>query len=179
MALSFSVPASISVSATPNTATFTGTNPPTTSAIAVTSSWILGPSYHNWYVGAYFTTPASALTDGAGDNISVTNVYDAANGGTAVPCNATLSAPYQAVLTAVTATAVCFSDGGSITSGNFTGNKTDSLVLSLQGTFPGTLPAGHTGTLNIESALSNSPRGRPARPLSFPKETTCEAQSFF
>jgi hypothetical protein len=91
---------------------------------------------------AYFTTPAAALTDGAGDNIPSASVAGSFNGG---------------AFTAFTGTSP-FAAGSSMTLFdqfififNFFGTRTDSLNLRINTTGLN-LPAGtYTGLLHIQA----------------------------
>ena len=114
--------------------------------ISITTNWTLPRIFGNIAEYAYFTTAASALTDGAGDNIPSASVAGSLNGGAYAAF--TGASPYAA--------------GSSITLFNqfffifFTnpGTRTDSLNLQINTTGLN-LPAGtYTGVLHIEAQVN-------------------------
>lgn len=136
---------SLTVSASPGLVTFalvpngaaTGN-----SVINVTTSWTLKPSAGTVTVYAYFGSAASALTDGAADNIPSSSVSGSVNSGAFGAF--TGASPFAA--------------GSSITLSswrilgfNRTGTHTDTLNLSIS-TVGLSLPAAtYTGVLNIQA----------------------------
>jgi hypothetical protein len=116
------------------------------SNITATTTWALKPSRTAVKVFAYFATSASALSDGAGNNIPSSAFFIADNGGA------------SAALT----NSVAFGGGSAglqlasvtITNANRAGNRADNMAFNINltgGTLP-QLPAGsYTGTLNIQA----------------------------
>ena len=120
-------------------------NPGSTS-ITATTSWTLSSARRNLSLYAYFANAASALTDGAGDNIPSSAFQLSDNGGA-----------FNALVNTVPF-------GGPragrrlarfrITAANRRGSRTDAMRFNINlstGTLP-QLPAGtYTGTLNIQA----------------------------
>jgi len=111
--------------------------------ISITTSWVVPVLFGNVTEYAYFSNPASALSDGAGDNIPSANVSGSANGG---------------AYTSFTGTSP-FAAGSSLTLFNqfililfnTTGMRTDTLSLQINTTGLN-LPAGtYTGVLHIQA----------------------------
>jgi hypothetical protein len=113
------------------------------SAITIITSWTLPLIFGNIIEYAYFTSPAAALTDGAGDNIPSASVAGSFNGG---------------AYTAFTGTSP-LAAGSSITLFNqsffifFTnpGTRTDSLNLQINTTGLVLPAATYTGVLHIQA----------------------------
>jgi len=135
---------SLSVSATPSAVNFTlaasGTS--TGSApVVITTTWTLAKSRTSVKLYAYFAS-ATALTDGASDNIPAANVTGALNAGTAAAFNS--ATPFSASgLTLFTQAITASNDNSS--------HGPDSLVLAIN-TAGLALPAAtYTGVLNIQA----------------------------
>jgi hypothetical protein len=110
------------------------------SAINITTTWALSPAYGRVRVWAYFSSAASALSDGAGDNIPSANVSGSRNGGAFAPFTA--AGPFAAASSLRVARF-------RIRGFNRSGTRTDTLALRIN-TAGLALPAGtYTGTLNI------------------------------
>lgn len=138
---------SITITAAPGLVNFpllpsgvtTGSSP-----ISITTSWVLPVLFGTVHEYAYFTTPASALTDGAGDNIPSANVSGSYDGGafTAFTGNSPFAAGSSMNL---------FNQFIFILFGNTTATRTDSLNLRINTTGLN-LPAGtYTGVLHIQA----------------------------
>jgi len=144
--LSATLNTSVTIKASPGAVTFalvrngvaTGSVP-----VSITTSWVVPTLFGNVTEYAYFTSPASALTDGGGDNIPSGSVAGSFNGG---------------AYTAFTG-ASPFAAGSSITLFNqfiliffnSTATRTDTLSLQIDTTGL-TLPAGtYTGVLHIQA----------------------------
>ena len=144
--LSATLNSSVTIKAAPGAVTFalirngvaTGSVP-----VSITTSWVVPVLFGNVTEYAYFTSPASALTDGGGDNIPSGSVAGSFNGG---------------AYTAFTGTSP-FAAGSSITLFNqfiliffnTSATRTDSLSLQISTTGLN-LPAGtYTGVLHIQA----------------------------
>ncbi|MGA7795241.1 MAG: hypothetical protein WCA19_19550 [Candidatus Acidiferrales bacterium] len=138
---------SITITAAPGLVNFpllpsgvtTGSSP-----ITITTKWVLPVLFGTVNEYAYFSSPASALTDGAGDNIPSSNVSGSYNGGafTAFTGNSPFAAGSSMNL---------FSQFVFVLFGNTTSTRTDSLNLRISTTGLN-LPAGtYTGVLHIQA----------------------------
>jgi hypothetical protein len=150
IALNATLAESLTLSLTANAVNFTLTAGSATNAgstnITATTAWTLKASRTAVGVYAYFTTAASALTDGAGNNIPSSAFFIADNAG-----------PSTALTNSV---AFGGANGGlqlanvAITNANRASNRTDVMAFNINltgGTMP-QLPAGtYTGTLNIQA----------------------------
>jgi hypothetical protein len=139
---------SLTVNLSGNTVNFTLTpgsnsNPGSTN-ITATTTWVLKPGRTAVGVYAYFGSSASALTDGAGDNIPSSAFFISDNGGAS---------------TALTNT-VAFGGANAglqlanvaITGANKNANRTDVMAFNINLTTLPQLPANaYTGTLNIQA----------------------------
>lgn len=111
--------------------------------ISITTAWVVPILFGNVTEYAYFSNSASALSDGAGDNIPSANVSGSTNGGAFTPFTGT--SPFAA--------------GSSLTLFNqfiliffsTTATRTDTLSLQINTTGLN-LPAGaYTGVLHIQA----------------------------
>src|SRR6266704_4073592 len=143
--LSYVVGEQITISGVPPSLVFTGAPNATTGALTVTTSWSLTSTRTRVDVALWFNTPTAALTDGAGHNVPASLVFANLNGGTFSPCNGTLVAPE--LTASVTSGGICATNVNvPITTANQAGNRTDTVVLQLQGLGP--LPAAtYTGQI--------------------------------
>lgn len=136
---------SLTVSAAPGTVNFA--LPPNgvangSSAINITTTWTLSPSSGRVTLWAYFSSAASALSDGAGDNIPSANVSGSPDGGAFTPF--TGAGPFGA---ASSLPVVSFRVLGF----NKSGTRSDTLALQIS-TAGLALPAGtYSGTLKIQA----------------------------
>ena len=111
-------------------------------AINITTSWTLSPSQGRVTLWGYFSSAASALTDGAGDKIPSANVSGSPNGGAFTPF--TGAGPFGA---ASSLQIVSFRVLGF----NKSGTRSDTLALQIS-TAGLALPAGtYSGTLDIQA----------------------------
>lgn len=140
---------SLSVTLSANAANFTMTagsasNPGSTS-ITSTTTWISKPG-RNLSLYAYFANSATALTDGAGDNIPSANFEVSDNAG---PFTAlTNTVPFGGANAGLT----IFTQ--KITGLNKTGSKTDTLNFNINLSTLPNLPAGtYTGTVTIQAQI--------------------------
>lgn len=114
--------------------------------ITATTTWVLKPGRTAVGVYAYFASAASALNDGAGDNIPSSAFFIADNAG---PSNALVNTvPFGGALAGLQLANV------SITGANKNSSRTDAMAFNINlsgGTLP-QLPAGtYSGTLNIQA----------------------------
>jgi hypothetical protein len=110
--------------------------------ITVTTIWSLRPNVGDLTVYAYFTTPAAALSNGAGANIASARVAGSANGGPFVPF--TGNSPFAVGSSITVAT-------WRILGNNRDGTRQDTLGLQIDTTGLA-LPAGtYTGVLTIQA----------------------------
>lgn len=137
---------SISITAAPSLVNFTlvpngvatGSAP-----VTINTNWALPLLFGTVNEYAYFTAAASALNDGAGDNIPSSSVSGSVNGGGFVPFTGT--SPFAAG-----SSLTIFSQRIFIFFSN-PGRRTDTLNLQINTTGLG-LPAGlYTGVLRIEA----------------------------
>jgi len=120
-------------------------NPGSTN-ITATTAWTLKPGRTAVGVYAYFGNAASALTDGAGNNIPSSAFFISDNGGASTALTSSVAfgganAGYQMANVA-------------ITGANKTGNRTDVMAFNINltgGTLPQLPAATYTGTLNIQA----------------------------
>jgi hypothetical protein len=114
--------------------------------ITATTAWVLKPSRTAVKVYAYFAAAATALTDGAGNNIPSSAFFIADNAG---PSNALVNTVAFGGANAGLQLA-----NVAITNANRAGNRADIMAFNINltgGTLP-QLPAGsYTGTLNIQA----------------------------
>jgi hypothetical protein len=138
---------SITITAAPGLVNFplvpsgatTGSSP-----ITITSKWVLPVLFGTVNEYAYFSSPASALADGAGDNIPSANVSGSFNGGTFTAFTGT--SPFAAG-----SSMTLFSQFIFVLFGDTTATRTDSLNLMINTTGLN-LPAGtYTGVLHIQA----------------------------
>jgi len=110
--------------------------------ITVNTSWTVTFFFGTVKTYAYFTSPAAALTDGAGDNIPPSSVTGSVNGGAyAAFTNAT---PYSG------ASGMQLSSN-TIFIFNMTGNHTDTVNMRINTTGLNLPAANYTGVLNIQA----------------------------
>jgi len=150
--LSYVVGEQITISGVPPSLTFSGAPNPATGALTVTTSWSLTSTRTRVDVALWFNTPTAALTDGAGHNIPASLVFANLNGGTFSPCNGSAVAPE--LTASVTSGGICATNVNvPITTANQAGNRTDTVILQLQGLTP--LPAAtYTGQINLIAGAS-------------------------
>jgi hypothetical protein len=136
---------SLTVSAAPGTVNFA--LPPNgvasgSSAINITTTWTLSPSSGRVTIWAYFSSAASALSDGAGDNIPSAKVSGSPDGGAFTPF--TGAGPFGAA----SSLQVFFF---RVLGFNKSGTRSDTLALQIS-TAGLALPAGtYSGTLEIQA----------------------------
>ncbi len=143
--LAANVTTSLKVTASPGTVNFPLVRNGTASGsatITVNTSWKVTFLIGTVRTYAYFTSPVAALTDGAGDNIPASSVTGSVNGGAfAAFTNAT---PFSGASGMQLSSSFIFLF-------NTTGNRTDTLNMSIS-TIGLNLPAGnYTGVLNIQA----------------------------
>jgi hypothetical protein len=114
--------------------------------ITATTKWVLKPGRTAVTVNAYFTTAASALTDGSGNNIP-SSAFSIKN-------NAAAAAALTNTVAYGAASAGLQLENITITGANKNSSSTDAMSFNVDlsgGTLP-QLPAGtYTGTLNIQA----------------------------
>lgn len=118
-------------------------NPGSTS-ITATTSWTLKPSVGSLNVYAFFSNSASALNDGAGDNIPSANFQISNNGGASTPLTNTM--PFGG------ANAGMQLSSTRILGNNKTGTHNDVMNFNINlSTLPNLPAATYTGTLTIQA----------------------------
>ena len=142
----------LSISATPSTVTFTlvgGGVANGSSAVAITTNWLLLPTRANLVLDGYFSSSTAALTDGrtTPDNIPTSAVFGQVTTGS------------PTTYTAFTQTAALGPAGAGLTLFslpltllNIVGTRTDNLNLRIDLSGQPLLPAGsYTGTLTLQA----------------------------
>jgi len=142
--LSQSVSVTLSANAVNFTLTSGSANNPGSTSITATTTWTLKPSVGSLKVYAFFSNSASALTDGAGNNIPSADFTISDNGGAATALTNTVAfgganAGYQMANVA-------------ITGANKNGSRNDVMNFNINLAPLPQLPAGaYTGTLTIQA----------------------------
>ena len=155
IALNATLAESLTLSLTANAVNFPLTagaaaNPGSTN-ITATTTWLLKSSRTAVGVYAYFTTAASALTDGAGNNIPSSAFTISNNGGAATALTNTVAFGG--------ATAGLQLENIAVTAANRSGTKNDIMAFNINLTTLPQLPAAtYTGTLNIQAQRLRSSR---------------------
>ena len=140
----------LTVAATPSTASFTLVSGGTSNAstVSITTTWILNGSRTSVVLDGYFASAAAALSSSAPvSNIPTSDVFGLMSTGT--PTTYTAFTQTAALGTAGTGLTL-FSQ--SITASNRAANRTDTLSLEIQLSATPQLPAGtYTGTLTLQA----------------------------
>ncbi|MGH9815722.1 MAG: hypothetical protein ACRD6I_06550 [Candidatus Acidiferrales bacterium] len=110
--------------------------------IGITTAWSLNTTRTNVSVYAYFASAASALSDGAGNNIPSANVAGSVNGGAFGPF--TGASPFSG------ASAVTVANQ-AVGAGTFNSSRNDTLDLRIDTTGLGLPAATYLGVLNIQA----------------------------
>lgn len=141
---------SLSVSLSGNSVGFTLTAGNATNAgstvITATTAWVLKTSRTAVTLYAYFTNAATALTDGAGDNIPSSAFSISDNGGASAALTNTVAFGGANAGTQLANVA--------ITSANENSNRTDTMSFNIDltgGTLPQLPAATYSGTLNLQA----------------------------
>ncbi len=142
--LSQSVSVTLSANAVNFTLTSGSANNPGSTSITATTTWTLKPSVGSLKVYAFFSNSASALTDGAGNNIASADFQISNNGGA---FNAlTNTVPFGG------ANAGLQLSSTPILGNNRTGTRNDVMNFNINLVPLPNLPAGaYTGTLTIQA----------------------------
>lgn len=139
---------SISIALSSNAVNFTliagNLSNPGSTSITATTTWVLKPNVNSLKLYAFFSSSASALTDGAADNIPSADFQISNNGGA---FNAlTNTVPFGG------ANAGLQLSSTPILGNNKTGQRTDVMNFNINLTPLPSLPAGsYTGTLTIQA----------------------------
>jgi len=147
IALKANLPESVSLSLSANAVNFalspgSAANPGSTSITAATS-WTLRPGRIAVSVYAFFSSSASALTDGAGDNIPSSSFQISDNGGAFTALTNTV--PFGGANAGLQLASVF------VLFGNLQGTRRDTMNFNLNLSALPNLPAGtYTGTLTIQ-----------------------------
>ncbi len=140
----------LTVAATPTTASFTLVSGGTSNAstVSITTTWVLNGSRTSVVLDGYFASASAALSSTAPvSNIPTSDVFGLMSTGT--PTTYTAFTQTAALGTAGTGLTL-FSQ--SITSSNRAANRTDTLSLEIQLSGTPQLPAGtYTGTLTLQA----------------------------
>jgi hypothetical protein len=148
IALTANLTESLTLALSANAVNFTLTSGSANNAgstnITATTAWTLKPGRTAVGVYAYFTAAASALTDGAGDNIPSSSFFIADNGGTSTALTNTVAFGGAAAGLQLANVA--------ITNANRASSHTDVMAFNINLSTLGQLPANtYTGTLNIQA----------------------------
>jgi hypothetical protein len=143
--LNYVIGESLTVSATPSTATFSGATP-TTGVISISTVWNLASNRSGVWINWGFSSPTAALSNGSGSNIPSSEVFANINGGAYSACTQTAFTN----VSGLTPGAVCGGYPVAIFPASpLSGSDIAPITLQLQG-LPTALPAGtYTGTLQI------------------------------
>ena len=139
---------SITVALSGNSVNFTlaagSANNPGNTSITATTSWTLKPSVGSLNLYAFFSSSASALTDGAGDNIPSADFQISDNAGA---FNAlTNTVPFGGANAGLQVSSI------KILGNNKSGSRTDTMNFNINLSTLPSLPAGtYTGTLTIQA----------------------------
>lgn len=136
---------SITVTAAPGTINFAlvGSGLSNGSApITIDTAWALNSTRVSVDVYAYFSNPAAALSDGAGNDIPSTNVSGSVNSGAFGAF--TGASPFSGASAITIATQ-------AVGAGTFSSNRTDTLDLRINTAGLGLPAATYTGVLNIQA----------------------------
>ena len=139
---------SVTVALSGNAVNFTLTpgsaSNPGSVGITATTSWTLKPSVGSLNLYAYFSNSASALSDGAGDNIPSADFQISDNAG---PFNAlTNTVPFGGAGAGLQVSSI------KIIGTNKSGSRTDSMNFNINlSTLPSLPAANYTGTLTIQA----------------------------
>ena len=150
VALTATLLESLTVSATPSAVTFSlnsGTTTNGSAPVAVTTSWVLGPTRTQVNVYGFFLSATAALSDGSSHDIASSKVLG----------RVTTGSPTS--YTAFTQTAAFGAAGAglqllsqTISAANVAGTRTDNLDLQIDLTSSTQTPAAvYTGTLSIRA----------------------------
>jgi hypothetical protein len=145
VALQANMASSLTVSATPGLVNFTlATSGVSTGSavISVKTTWSLNTFISQVSCYAYFTAPASALTDVTGHKIPATNVSGSVNGGAFTAFTGT--SPYAAA-----SSVTLFNQ--FVLGFNILQSRTDTLNLQINTTGLGLVPGNYTGVLFIQA----------------------------
>ena len=139
---------SLTVSLSGNNVNFTLTpgspNNAGSTTITATTAWVLKPGRTAVGVYAYFGSSASALNDGAGDNIPSSAFFISDNGGASTALTSTVA--FGGANAGLQLANV------SITGANKNANRTDVMAFNINLSALPQLPANpYTGTLNIQA----------------------------
>jgi len=148
IALNANLGESLTVTLTASAVNFTLTSGsaanPGSTGITATTAWTLKPSRTAVGVYAYFAAAATALTDGAGDNIPSSAFFIADNAGASTALVNTV--PFGGALAGLQLANV------AITAANRSGTRNDAMAFNINlSTLPNLPAATYTGTLNIQA----------------------------
>jgi hypothetical protein len=154
VALTANLAESLSISATPGTATFTlvplGTS--NSQTVAITQSWALQSSRAHVTLTGWFSSAAQALTNGATTPAYIPSsaVFGQVTTGSPTTYTAFTQTPGTGALGVSGASLVLTTT--AITSANYSFTRTDNLNMQINLTGLNGLPAGtYTGTLNLQA----------------------------
>lgn len=148
--LSATLGETITVSATPATASFTlvagGTA--TATPVSITTTWVVGASRSTVELDGYFASASAALTDGNSNDISSAQVLGLMASGSLSSYTAFTAT--TAKLGPSGASLILFSQ--TLTTSNLSATRTDNLTLKIDLSSTPQLPAGtYTGTLTLQA----------------------------
>ena len=139
-----SITVTLSASAVNFNLTAGSANNPGSTSITATTTWLLRPNVNSLKVYAFFANSASALTDGAGDNIPSADFQISDNGGAFTPLTNTV--PFGG------ANAGLQLSSTPILGNNKTGTRNDVMNFNINLAPLTTLPAAtYTGILTIQA----------------------------
>jgi hypothetical protein len=154
VALTANLAESLSISATPGTATFTlvalGTS--NSQTVAVTQAWALQTNRAHVTLTGWFSSAAQALTSGGStpSYIPSSAVFGQVTTGAPTTYTAFTQSPTGSALGVAGASLVLTST--AITTSNYSSTRTDNLNLEINLTGLNSLPAAsYTGTLNLQA----------------------------
>lgn len=147
--LTFVAGETLTVSGVPAALTFDPSTA-TTQSLNVTTTWQLVSTRTRVAMNLFFATPATALSDGAGHNITSSNIGANKNGGTFSTCD---KAPDSVLTGVIPAASACnVGDSVNITTANLSSTVTSAYQLKVLNTGSLTAAGTYTGVLSYVAA---------------------------
>jgi hypothetical protein len=146
--LTYAVAETLTVSGIPGALSFTPCSGGVcTQTLNVTTTWQLASTRTRVAMNLFFTNPAQAMSDGAGDFITAANINANINGSSYSGCN---RAPDSILTGVIPANAACnVGQSVNITAANLASTKTDAFTLQIPSVALQGIPANtYTGVIS-------------------------------